>query len=1426
MRRKLKVKLLVFLLGAAAVLAVSVHLLHAAQVRRNASSFLHQAEQAEADGRPDRVLKFLKQYLAYVPNDLDVLARYGLALDKLADSEDARARVVDILERVLWSRPDHHDIRRRLIHIVMALGRFADAGRHLQALQKSFPQDGELDRLLGECEEAARRYPRAAECYARSIKHDPKGMSSYVLLARLLRVRLDQPKKADAVLDNMVKANAVSSRAYLVRARAYLTRHEQLLGQPLPKRTPNPLEVAAKDITRALELAPDDADGLLAASDLALARAHSATEGAAERCFDQARQHLERGIHLHRKDERLYRSLAQVELQAGKREAAIRCLQRALDVFPSSGPQHAGLLWGVADLLLQKRKPDASNTREARDIIARLNKRGFPRAKLDYLRARILAREGSWLEAARLLEGARLHMGRSAKGAFLARRADLALGECYRQLGQADSQYAAFRRAAPADPTDPLWLPAYAGMADALTTLEKFEDALELFRALAPRLPEVRLDIARLLVLHTARQPKDQQNWQEVEKALAEAARSAPDNPQLAVLRAQVLLTRFPEQPERARNLLRAARAKDPKKVALVVALAALAEREDKSAAVLSILNEAKRELGDRVELRLAYARYWAKRGRAEASRGLTDLARNRERFSPGEQRQLLRGLAEAHDRAGDPAAAERLWRQLAAEQPDDLTIRLTLFDHALRAGQEKAMQRVLEDIQRIDGPDGTLADYGKACILLWRAGKGDRSGLVKARSLLTGLANRRPGWSRVPLCLARVEELDRDRSAALQQYLHAIDLGERDAVVIRRAVELLYERGRYFEADQVVRKLPEVALVGDLQRTAAVVSLRSHDYDRALTLAERAVAGQSKDYRDYIWLGQILSAVPKRRAEAEKVLRRAVELAPRIPDSWLALIHHLAITDRNKAEEAIREAEGKLPKDKATLALARSYEAFGDADRAGKFYQAALAARPDDPEVLRGIAAFQIRTGQLSRAQPHLRRLIGLKHKSAADGVWAQLTLAFVLALGGDFQQSRGALGLVAEAEGIDAPTRQRAQARVLAAQKDPANRRKAIDILEGLDRGMHLTADDQFLLAQLYQSVGQWSKARARMLTLLAANRENRLYLGHFCQSLLRHKELDQAPFWIAKLEKMEPGTLRTIELKALLLSQQGKAAEGVTLVREYAKGKDGQIPPAAELLYAAGLIERLGEVPAAEDLYRAYVSRAKRSDALLVLAQYLGRSNRPAEALDLCDRAARSCAPEAVACASLAILSTPTATNDQRRRVEDWLDAALRKAPENAVLQVHLGVLRSFRGRYSEAEALYRRAMQGDHRGVRVMAMNNLAWLLALTSNRTAEALELVKGAMELAGPEPSLLDTRALVYLKRGEGQLAKRDLGAALLATPSASRYFHLAQAQLLTKNRAAAVAAFRKARELGLRTERLDPLERPVYHRLATELAR
>src|SRR5207244_1774528 len=64
-------------------------------------------------------------------------------------------------------------------------------------------------------------------------------------------------------------------------------------------------------------------------------------------------------------------------------------------------------------------------------------------------------------------------------------------------------------------------------------------------------------------------------------------------------------------RPERARDVLVQARARRPQQVELWTALAALADQLGKSDEGTQILNEARKRLGDRVELRLAWARWW-----------------------------------------------------------------------------------------------------------------------------------------------------------------------------------------------------------------------------------------------------------------------------------------------------------------------------------------------------------------------------------------------------------------------------------------------------------------------------------------------------------------------------------------------------------------------------------------------------------------------------------------------------------------------------------------------------------------------------------------------------------------------------------------------------------------------------------------------
>jgi cellulose synthase operon protein C len=184
-------------------------------------------------------------------------------------------------------------------------------------------------------------------------------------------------------------------------------------------------------------------------------------------------------------------------------------------------------------------------------------------------------------------------------------------------------------------------------------------------------------------------------------------------------------------------------------------------------------------------------------------------------------------------------------------------------------------------------------------------------------------------------------------------------------------------------------------------------------------------------------------------------------------------------------------------------------------------------------------------------------------------------------------------------------------------------------------------------------------------------------------------------------------------------------------------------------------------------------------------------------------------------------VAILRRGNATADQARRVDEQVKAALDKDPKSPALLLILADFRDFQSRFAESQVLYERILQADP--ANALANNNLAVLLALRPRHGAKALELSQRAIAQAGPAPALLDTRALAYLATGKHEHAVGDLEEAVRVEPTATRYYHLAQAHRAAKNAGAASQALKKAQALGLTPEVLHPLERSTYERFIAE---
>ena len=306
-------------------------------------------------------------------------------------------------------------------------------------------------------------------------------------------------------------------------------------------------------------------------------------------------------------------------------------------------------------------------------------------------------------------------------------------------------------------------------------------------------------------------------------------------------------------------------------------------------------------------------------------------------------------------------------------------------------------------------------------------------------------------------------------------------------------------------------------------------------------------------------------------------------------------------------------------------------------------------------------------------------------------------------------------------------------------------------------------------------------------------------------------------------------------TAIFEKLVEDQRNATAEDRFRLAQFVeKAPAGSSDRLARLLAAAAQLEAMGSRPddtmdataaatakdKAEGLYRQYAKEDPERG--LTLVGFLGRQKRLDEALKLAEEACKTAKPPQIAASCATLLYQPEITPAQMDRLAKIVAAAMQKHARPAPLLMIMAQLREMQEKYPEAETLYRELLQRDEHFV--LALNNLAGLLSLGGRQLDEAKDLIEKAITTAGPQPSLLDTRASVYLALGQAERAVADMQEVVDQQPAANRYFHLALALHKLGRQAEATDSLIKARSLQLRPESLPPFERPTYAALVRAL--
>jgi predicted Zn-dependent protease len=1469
------VKRLVILIAILGLIGGASFWIHHVQLNRMSDVRLEQANVAVQQGDFIKAERLYAEYLEIMPDDLDVKMKFADALLKVAKTPKRQAQALEIYSDIVKRDPGREEAHRRLMELQIELQQFSEARGELSILLRTAPGDGHLQFLMGMCCENARDDSNALDHYQKAIEcNAPERFEAYQRRASLLR-ELGNTKDAEESIEKMVQSDSGNYRVYLERGRY--------------RRRFNDLKNALGDFRTALQLASDKPEVY---EEIAEATEQEASAKQVSRA--NARQLLEDGIKAVPRPVGLYEALARLDLRAGQSNKAVEVLELGL----KSMPDQVRLRGLLAAILAQR-----GDTGKLLLQIHELQNAGYSPVVLQYLNAHYYVNTHNYMAAKQLLLPLLAEVGQNSS---LKVSINNLLVRCYKELGEPEMAQAANLRALSSNPND---LTAKLNHIADQRSHGNIDGAIQGLEELIGQEPRLRHDLVLLLIEKNRRLPEPQRNWSAADRLIEAMSKDAPDSFLPVILRAELLLAQG--KPPQAEDELRKARARFPQNVELWNAQSDLVRMQGRVDEALSLLDDAERQLGDRVELRLQRARLWATKKGPSVVPTLDRLAQNIEKFTREDRHKLLRELKAINlGSLQNLKGAHNLLSQLADEDQNSIELRLELLDLAFRTANKDEIEKNIKEIERIEGNDRLHGPYCQARYLIFQAAQRAREKKLQesaqlrtaARMLLNELSSRRQAWSVIPLALAELEEqelalveseeqelaqskLDDEQKRQAQEnivarkrqkqesiadsYLRAVDLGQREATVVRRAVDLLFATGRSSDAVQLLNKIPVTSqLAGDLGRYVTQFAVRDGDYPRAEELARKAVAANPGSFQERLWLVQILR-VRQKNGEAETELRNAVEFDKSDPNRWLALVlFMIQANDVEKAEQAVRDAKANLPQPKGLLALAQCCEYLGSAcagwnkddlmekwyAEARQWYEKAQAAQINDMSVARLHTGFLLKTGQIKQAEAKLEAILKRDGKATnpAMAVWAKRALALTLASSNDPERVHRALSLLEPTDGthttsqgstnLEDPEDLRALAVVLGAQKTLASRKRAVEILESLVAKNLANPEDYVQLARALEAKGDWPRAKEQYRELILRTESIRdpgilnrrsSYLAEFAGGLLRHREaeddqdLREAQKLVDKLKQLQKDTL-ILEVELKLARNQ--IDEAVKLIEPCLERPN--LTPAGCIVLGE-LAEKVSRFELAERFYRRLDKISNSLQGKCVLGRYLARRGRVREALDLFEQLwSKASEPKQVAvlapvCIEMVLGTTKSPDSAQLERVASWLEQALKRDSHATALVMGMGNIRERQKRYKEAEALYRQAIsQGDRNGV---SYNNLAWLMVLKDGNGTEALKYINNAIELQGPNgaylPDFLDTRGVIYLSiQGENQRAIVDLQKAVEVAPTPSRYFHLAQAFLAANDKGKARQNLQMAKTKGLGPDDLHPLEQPTYQKVLRDL--
>lgn len=325
------------------------------------------------------------------------------------------------------------------------------------------------------------------------------------------------------------------------------------------------------------------------------------------------------------------------------------------------------------------------------------------------------------------------------------------------------------------------------------------------------------------------------------------------------------------------------------------------------------------------------------------------------------------------------------------------------------------------------------------------------------------------------------------------------------------------------------------------------------------------------------------------------------------------------------------------------------------------------------------------------------------------------------------------------------------------------------------------------------------------------------------------------DRAPMVLAALRRAVTDA-NDLTAQAVVNALENNSLTGDDPQLKFQLGKYIESPKVVEMLReqiwhrAASLAELTEQFELANELFVKSRDDDKSVEATLEYLSFLSRRSRFDAAIERWKRIRGEFPPGFQARCLAAIVRAGNAPAEVCGKVESLMREILAAVPEESAEErvrvlLSLADVYDFQERFAEARAIYATILDADPRNV--VGLNNLAILnsYAERPDERERGAGLIDQAIEIVGPLPTLLDSRAIVKLNLDQLDSALDDLRQALDQDSNPTYWLHLAYIQLRKNDLRGASESFEKASVSQVDAARIHPLERPFFDELRRRLA-